>query len=1107
MPENDQNPFAGGPANDSSKNAPARGPLKKAALALLVLLAAGGGVFGVRQLLRRPSDFDRGLEQLNRAFAGRRPFEARIAGLAYAPPPTTRGETPAGDRESFRRAQLYFLENPDDPHSEQGMGIVYLAGRQTDEALAALRRAAARAPADARLQNDLGAAFFEKAKTLENEAAGADYLENIDAALGAFDHAAMLDPKLPEPLFNRALVLKRKGLDNRAREAWGDYLDRFPADDWANEARAQLAAIPPPDAENLDADALEAAFLDAVRQRDEPRAWSLLSENRELIKSRYLPQKLAMSLVAADDADTRAELQRALEYAGELERKNTGDRFASDLAGYYRELSPAARRLLKDAQEAVKNSYRLYLEGDDIKGAYGEAARARELFLKAGDVYEAGFGDFLIVYCRLKLSDYDESLKVSAALAGECRRRGYKWLLANTLFWRGAAQRTTGDRRAAAVTYGDCLALAREIRDAQVTQKILIALAKQSNFVGRRREALGFLEEAFAAARTVARPSLREKWRSFGESTEILAAAGLFNFAKEIALENLTLARQAGDISFTASSELDAGAFSVRTEDFDAARRWLDDARQHAAAISDNSDRTEIVSKSLLLRGTIERKSGNLDAAADFYEQARAVVERDAYPFFLYEIEKGRLLTEIARDPAADRKPRIDEIVALAERYRQQIATEQERNSFFNERQDIFDLAVANEFGQSRFAAAYDYLESSNARSLLNWLKKGAVKKDKEAIEVTFSADSRPLDSNAIRDAMPAEVQILQYAALDDGVLIWRLTRDDLRVVRVPVRFDELRGKVEEFIRSVSDPDAEKQDAAARLGRELYDLLIAPAKELLDPSKELCIVPQKFLFHLPFAALVGPAGRPLVADFPLFYAPSANAFLLATANARRKQSNGGAETLLAVGNPRFDRSAFKDFEDLPSAAAEARSLAAWYGPAPRLLIGPEATRERVRAALADADVIHFAGHYIVRPGEPLASGLLLTTPPGAATPDDSILTNAELIGAELPRARLVVLSACRTGVEQYYNGEGLVGLSRTFLAAGAPLVVASQWAVESEPTAVLIKRFHYLRRQENFSTTSALRQAQLELLETPGGTYNRPYYWAGFAVYGGYAGF
>jgi CHAT domain-containing protein len=105
----------------------------------------------------------------------------------------------------------------------------------------------------------------------------------------------------------------------------------------------------------------------------------------------------------------------------------------------------------------------------------------------------------------------------------------------------------------------------------------------------------------------------------------------------------------------------------------------------------------------------------------------------------------------------------------------------------------------------------------------------------------------------------------------------------------------------------------------------------------------------------------------------------------------------------------------------------------------------------------------------------------------------------------LTRSKLAILSACRSGIERYYAGEGVIGLSRAFLGAGVPLVVASQWPVETESTEDLMVEFHRLRKVENLPTSSALRRAALHLIE--GGRYAAPYYWAAFFAVGGHASY
>jgi CHAT domain-containing protein len=108
---------------------------------------------------------------------------------------------------------------------------------------------------------------------------------------------------------------------------------------------------------------------------------------------------------------------------------------------------------------------------------------------------------------------------------------------------------------------------------------------------------------------------------------------------------------------------------------------------------------------------------------------------------------------------------------------------------------------------------------------------------------------------------------------------------------------------------------------------------------------------------------------------------------------------------------------------------------------------------------------------------------------------------------KLPLARLVVLSACQTGMERYYNGEGMISLARPFIAAGAPLVVASLWPVDSDATADLMINFHRYRKVNKLSTAEALRRAQLDMLGPLGGRNRHPYFWAGFVVVGGHAEF
>jgi CHAT domain-containing protein len=107
----------------------------------------------------------------------------------------------------------------------------------------------------------------------------------------------------------------------------------------------------------------------------------------------------------------------------------------------------------------------------------------------------------------------------------------------------------------------------------------------------------------------------------------------------------------------------------------------------------------------------------------------------------------------------------------------------------------------------------------------------------------------------------------------------------------------------------------------------------------------------------------------------------------------------------------------------------------------------------------------------------------------------------------LSRLRLVVLSACQTGIERYYKGEGAIGLARPFQAAGIPLVVASLWPVESYPTKELMIAFHKHRKGDRLSTAQALRQSQIDMIRSGSFEFRKPYNWAAYTVIGGHANF
>jgi len=209
------------------------------------------------------------------------------------------------------------------------------------------------------------------------------------------------------------------------------------------------------------------------------------------------------------------------------------------------------------------------------------------------------------------------------------------------------------------------------------------------------------------------------------------------------------------------------------------------------------------------------------------------------------------------------------------------------------------------------------------------------------------------------------------------------------------------------------------------------------------------------------------------------------------------------ERILSVGNPSFSRDTFKSLRDLPSSALEARSVADFYPNRKSVLVRDDAKESKIVDELKMADVAHFAMHFVVNDESEMRSGFpLAPESSNSSATSDGILQSYEIYGLNLRRTRLVVLSACQTGIEKQYRGEGAVGAARPFIVAGVPTVVASLWPVDSDASTQLMIEFHKHRHQ-SMPVVKALKQSQLELINGQNPLYRHPYYWAPFLTIGG----
>ena len=266
--------------------------------------------------------------------------------------------------------------------------------------------------------------------------------------------------------------------------------------------------------------------------------------------------------------------------------------------------------------------------------------------------------------------------------------------------------------------------------------------------------------------------------------------------------------------------------------------------------------------------------------------------------------------------------------------------------------------------------------------------------------------------------------------------------------------------------------------------RPFYDAVIAPIVDLLGSQfEELVIVSEGALCFIPWAAIVQ--------SIRIRTVPSLTSYQLISSVPESHHKNTGA---LLVGNPCL-KELKKPLADLPCAQEEVEMIASILNTRP--LTGREATKAEVIKRMSSVGLIHIAAH-----GNKNAGEIALSPNPGWTSKcpqkTDYILKMSDVQAANL-RARLVVLSCCHSGRGRILKGEGVVGIARAFLAAGARSVLISLWAIDDEATMVFMKTF-YQHLKEGKTASAAVHQAMKFLRESE--NFSEMRYWAPFQVIG-----
>jgi CHAT domain-containing protein/predicted negative regulator of RcsB-dependent stress response len=421
---------------------------------------------------------------------------------------------------------------------------------------------------------------------------------------------------------------------------------------------------------------------------------------------------------------------------------------------------------------------------------------------------------------------------------------------------------------------------------------------------------------------------------------------------------------------------------------------------------------------------------------------------------------------------------------------------------------------------------------------------------------------ANPLNTAEIQKLLDANTLLLEYSLGDEKSYLWAVTQNSISSFELPGRA-EIEAAAKSLYKSITSRNLRKigetpQQLRSRLqesdaqytswSSKLSEILLDPVSSILG-AKQLVIVADGALQYIPFQALPDPNSsnynegwKPLLIDHELINLPSVSALALLRREIEERKSP--AKAVAALADPVFEtddirvirkgrngrnqkrwsansdktvspkqelmRSAVEAgiagedlrLQRLPSAGREAREIARLI-PGSELMLALDFDASHSTATdpkLGQYRIIHFATHGLLNSLHPELSGIVLSLVDERGQPQNGFLRLNEIYGMKLP-VDMVVLSACQTALGKEIKGEGLVGLTRGFMYAGAARVVASLWKVDDSASAELMKRFYEeMFGSQHLRPAAALRAAQIAVWKQR--QTERPYYWAAFVLQG-----
>ncbi|MGD1808252.1 CHAT domain-containing protein [Dapis sp. BLCC M126] len=493
---------------------------------------------------------------------------------------------------------------------------------------------------------------------------------------------------------------------------------------------------------------------------------------------------------------------------------------------------------------------------------------------------------------------------------------------------------------------------------------------------------------------------------------------------------------------------------------------------------------------------------GNNDKAINYFQEQLAISQETKEIYGESEAFKSLGITYLAKGDLKQAEKNLRSAIKVKESIREKIGSNDSlKVSLFDTQADTYSKLQKVLIKQNKIEDALEISERGRARAFVELLF------DRLSSKAITKANIEPPTFKQIKKiAAQQAATIVEYSIIEDQLYIW-VVQPTGEIVFRQIEFKyvlENKTLTDLIIETRRKLLVKPYQPQSQL-KKLHKLLIEPIADILpsNPEERVIFIPQGELFLIPFVALMDNQEKYLIEKHTILTAPAIQILELTHKKRVENQKANPKNDLiiglprnndmgnLVIGNPSMPKLNEKPLDPLIGAEAEAKQIANFLET--QAVIGDIATESLVKKQIENARVIHVATHGLLTDITGLGK-------PGALafTPDknnDGFLTYYEILELNL-NAELVVLSACDTGRGEI-TGDGVIGLSRSFLAAGAPSIVVSLWKVPDDATQSLMVEF-YRQLDVTGNKAEALRQAMLTTLKKFPEVKN----WAAFTLIG-----